>query len=81
MYFTASLDRTESRGWHYREDFPERDDANWRKWIDLKLENGKVVINHTEIPFESYKTPIQPILPEQERILQNIKMDPVLEEV
>ncbi len=81
MYLTAALDRTESRGWHYREDFPARDDANWRKWIDLKLENGKIVIGHTEIPHGNYKTPIQPTLPEQERILQNIKMDPVLEEV
>ena len=30
--------RTESRGAHAREDFPNRDDANWRKhtlsWID-----------------------------------------------
>jgi succinate dehydrogenase / fumarate reductase flavoprotein subunit len=27
----SALNRTESRGAHYREDFPQRDDANWLK--------------------------------------------------
>lgn len=29
----AALLRTETRGVHYRSDFPDRDDANWRKHI------------------------------------------------
>jgi succinate dehydrogenase/fumarate reductase flavoprotein subunit len=34
---TASLERTESRWlpWHFRSDFPEKDDANWKKHIVL----------------------------------------------
>jgi succinate dehydrogenase/fumarate reductase flavoprotein subunit len=56
LYFTSSLARTESRGWHYRDDFPNRDDANWRKWINIKMENGEKVISTEKIPVERYKT-------------------------
>ena len=78
MYFTAALNRTETRGWHYREDYPTRDDANWRKWIDLKLEDGKIAIKHVSIPHENYKTPVQPISSELERVLNNVKIEPAL---
>jgi succinate dehydrogenase/fumarate reductase flavoprotein subunit len=34
------LERTESRGPHYREDFPQQDDKNWLKSITVKKLNG-----------------------------------------
>ena len=36
MKLRASLLRTESRGSHYREDFPDRDDELWRAWIVIR---------------------------------------------
>jgi succinate dehydrogenase / fumarate reductase flavoprotein subunit len=47
----ASLERKESRGAFYREDFPRRDDANWLKNIFLKLdrETGDFIVSHRRI--------------------------------
>lgn len=36
----AALNREESRGAHYREDFPARDDSNWRKHTVLHRTQG-----------------------------------------
>lgn len=36
MRLRASLFRTETRGCHYREDFPVRDDGQWLAWVILR---------------------------------------------
>ncbi len=39
------LMRTESRGPHYREDYPERDDRNWAKSISVQKVNGRLKLD------------------------------------
>jgi len=46
----ASLFRTESRGVHYREDFPARDDKNWLAWIKIAKDGDKMKLTKVPIP-------------------------------
>ena len=49
----SALFRQESRGMHYREDFPSRDDKNWLAWIKIPAAgNGKVVPVKVPVPEE-----------------------------
>jgi succinate dehydrogenase/fumarate reductase flavoprotein subunit len=48
----SALFRTESRGNHYREDYPYRDDLNWLAWIKIKEEQGKMKLIKVPVPTE-----------------------------
>jgi len=60
MRLRASLLRTESRGCHYREDYPRRDDPTWLAWVLLKEENGKMNAFKKPIPKEWWPDLSQP---------------------
>jgi succinate dehydrogenase/fumarate reductase flavoprotein subunit len=52
MMLRASLFRTESRGIHYREDYPRRDDPAWLAWTKLKEEEGRMKVLKEPVPKE-----------------------------
>jgi succinate dehydrogenase/fumarate reductase flavoprotein subunit len=52
MRLRASLFRTESRGTHYREDYPLRVDPDWLAWVMIKEVNGQMTLSKKPIPQE-----------------------------
>lgn len=52
MRLRASLFRTESRGTHYREDYPRRTDPDWLAWVMLKEEDGRMLVFKKTVPQE-----------------------------
>src|SRR4029077_21138822 len=51
----GALQRNESRGAHYKPDFPERDDANWlkttlAKWVHEEIQLSYAPVDISQIP-------------------------------
>ena len=60
MKLRASLFRTESRGNHFREDYPARDDDNWLAWVKLRQEDGRMTCIKHPVPQEWWPDPSIP---------------------
>jgi len=45
----GALQRNESRGAHYKPDFPERDDANWLKTTRAKYCDGEIRLTYEPV--------------------------------
>src|SRR5882762_5661285 len=60
----SAENRTESRGAHARDDFPERDDENWLKhtvaWLDG---DGKVTLGYRPVHLNTLSNEVQPFPP------------------
>jgi succinate dehydrogenase / fumarate reductase flavoprotein subunit len=51
----CALNRTESRGGHSREDYPNRDDQNWLKHTLAWKDNGKIRVDYKPVVVTKYQ--------------------------
>jgi succinate dehydrogenase / fumarate reductase, flavoprotein subunit len=52
---TAAIERKESRGAQFRTDFPERDDAQWLKHIDISLNGDGAQVSYSPVTITQWQ--------------------------
>ena len=55
MFYRASLERKETRGFCFREDYPDMDNKEWLKWIIVEKDGEGMKISTEDIPIEDYR--------------------------
>jgi succinate dehydrogenase / fumarate reductase, flavoprotein subunit len=55
----AALERKESRGAQYRTDFPERNDEDWLKHIDITLEGDRPQVSYSPVTFTQWQPEVR----------------------
>ena len=55
LTFTSALQRKESRGSHYREDYTETDGEHWNVWLKSSFKDGNIVVEAEPIPLEKFE--------------------------
>ena len=51
----GAIERKESRGAQFRTDFPERNDDEWLKHIDLPADGGEPQISYSEVTITQWE--------------------------
>lgn len=60
MKLKVSMFRKESRWYHYREDYPLRDDENWLCWIKVQEVAGEMTMIKVPVPEKWHPDPSKP---------------------
>jgi succinate dehydrogenase / fumarate reductase flavoprotein subunit len=51
----GAIERKESRGAQFRTDYPERNDEEWLKHIDIKLKDGEPTIEYSPVTITQWQ--------------------------